>query len=332
METVDRYLRVFEDLRSKKRWATDTNILRFAALTLAAADIDDPGGRLEAAAATLKKRAGWTGQLNSPIRYVVAAMILRKGLRPARVHDAVEAVRREFRNRKYRRGGVSELLAALLLVLQNDGKLPRAITVDRVGTIMKRWKEDHRFLTGIDDYPMAALHAWRRDQEVETIGARVEKIYRLLRKNKCSMGNATQLASHILALGTWDEHGAARRFTAIRKAFKDRGRRIGPSQYDEVALLALTEGTPVAIATRVLADVERLRAAKPRPETSIAFSLAAGIALSREIERHGDAAVSPGAAALAAAKSLLDAQAAAMAAMAASVAVTTVATSSAAVH
>ena len=48
METVDRYLRVFEDLRSKKRWATDTNILRFAALTLAAADIDDPGGRLEA--------------------------------------------------------------------------------------------------------------------------------------------------------------------------------------------------------------------------------------------------------------------------------------------
>ena len=50
-----RYLQVFEDLKRKKRWSTDTNVLRFAALTLAASEIDDPGGRLEAAADELRR-------------------------------------------------------------------------------------------------------------------------------------------------------------------------------------------------------------------------------------------------------------------------------------
>jgi len=328
METVERYLQVFEDLKRKKRWTTDTNVLRFAALTLAAAEIDDPGGRLETAADELRRRSGMFGKLNSPIRYVVAAMILRKGLRPGAVYERVDEVQGEFRERKYRRGGVAEVLAALLLVLQNDGRRPRKITLDRVGAILERWKRDHRFLTGVDDYPMAALHA-SRDEDVESVGVRVEGIYRALRRKKLSMGNALQLSSHILALGTWDEEGAARRFIAIRDAFKARKRRIWESQYDEVALLSLTEGAPVAVARRVLSDVEKLRSVKPRPQPSIAFSLAAGIALSREVARHGEAAVSPGAAALTAAKAMLDAQAAAMAAIVGSVVVTTAATSGA---
>ena len=138
METVERYLQVFEDLKRKKRWSTDTNVLRFAALTLAASEIDDPGGRLETAADELRRRSGAFGKLNSPIRYVVAAMILRKGLRPGAVYDKVGEVQGEFRERKYRRGGVAEVLAALLLVLQNGGRRPRKITLDRVGAILER--------------------------------------------------------------------------------------------------------------------------------------------------------------------------------------------------
>jgi hypothetical protein len=328
METVERYLQVFEDLRRKKRWATDTNVLRFAALTLAASEIDDPGGRLEAAADELRRRAGTFGKLNSPIRYVVAAMVLRKKLRPGTAYERIVEVQDAFRERRYPRGGVAEVLAALLLVLQNDGRRPRKTTIDRVGAIFERWKRDHRWLTGVNDYPMAALHA-SRDEDVESVAVRVEGIYRALRRKKFSMGNQLQLTSHILALGSWGEEGAARRFTAIRDAFKARKRRIWESQYDEVALLSLTEGAPVAIARRVLSDVEKLRAVKPRPQPSIAFSVAAGIALSREVARHGEAAVSPGAAALTAAKALLDAQAAAMAAIMGSVVVTTAATSGA---
>ena len=36
MDSIERYLEVFEGLRRRKRWNTGVDILRFAALTLAA--------------------------------------------------------------------------------------------------------------------------------------------------------------------------------------------------------------------------------------------------------------------------------------------------------
>ena len=77
MVTVERYLEVFEDLRRRKRWSTDRNVLRFAALTLASLDERDPGARLEATAKALAKEAGVFSPLRSSIRHVVAAMLLR---------------------------------------------------------------------------------------------------------------------------------------------------------------------------------------------------------------------------------------------------------------
>jgi hypothetical protein len=314
MDAVERYLETFERLRRRKRWTTDTNVLRFAALALAAADLNDPARELESAADTLRKKAGWFGSLNSPIRYVAAAMILRNGLRPASVHAAVGRTREAFRERRLRRGGVSETLAALLLVILNDGRMPSMRTLIRVEAILERWKKDHRFLTGVDDYPMAALHA-ARDEDVESLAVRVESVYRALRRERFSMGNQLQLASHILTLVPGDAATSSRRFADLRRAFKERRQRIWESMYDELALLALTGGSPGAIADAVLGEVERLMSVRPKPQKSVAFSIATGVALSREVERGRQAATTRDAAALASAKALLDAQAAAMAAI-----------------
>ncbi len=43
MDSIERYLYVFDALRRRKRWTTDTNVLRFATLTQAASDMADPG-------------------------------------------------------------------------------------------------------------------------------------------------------------------------------------------------------------------------------------------------------------------------------------------------
>ena len=67
----------------------------------------------------------------------------------------------------------------------------------RMKAIIDRWEEDHRFLTGTDDYPMAAMHA-TRDVGVEQLGMEVEQIYQLLRKAKFSAGEQLQLVSHLL--------------------------------------------------------------------------------------------------------------------------------------
>ena len=72
---------------------------------------------------------------------------------------------------------------------------------------------------------------------------------------------------------------------------------------------------------------DRLRKAKPRPTAQIAFSLAAGIVLSREVGRCKELGTTRDIAAISAAQALLDAQSAAMVAIIASTAATSAATS-----
>ena len=83
MDPVERYLEVFEDLRLRKRWSTGVEVLRFAALTLAATDVADPGSELEETAKVLSKEAGAFSPLSSTARHAVAAILIRRGLDPA---------------------------------------------------------------------------------------------------------------------------------------------------------------------------------------------------------------------------------------------------------
>ena len=65
MDSIERYLEVFEDIRRRKRWSTGINILRFAALTLASTDMADPGSGLEDTAKVLADKAGGFSPLGS---------------------------------------------------------------------------------------------------------------------------------------------------------------------------------------------------------------------------------------------------------------------------
>jgi hypothetical protein len=286
MDVAERYLHVFESLRSRKRWTTDVTVLRLAALTLMATEVRDPWESLHAAAETLRSRSSWFGPLRSPIRYAIAAMILRRGLDPARTHDAVVETMQRMRAHGLRSSSVRALLAALLVVLHHgDGRVPDR-DLDRMARILERWKRDHWFLTGTDDLPMAALHAVRQ-AGIEEGAVRVEGIYQALRRHGLSRGNPLQLASHILSLGRESPAALAGRFDRIRSALRERGERVGTSRYDEVAILTLTSRRPTELARRIRRDVDALRAARPRPTRELAFSLAAGFAIAREIPGGG---------------------------------------------
>lgn len=311
MVTVERYLEVFEDLRRRKRWSTDRNVLRFAALTLAPIDVRDPGARLEATAKDLAKEAGIFSPLRSSIRHVVAAMLLRRKLAPRPTVRRIKETLEYFKEHKLRRGGTHPLLAALLLVLNADGKSVPKQRVARLKAIIDRWNQDHRFLTGVDDYPMAAMHAGR-EVDIQALGADVEEIYQALRKARFNRGNQLQLVSHLLTLSELGPRAAAMRFTRLAAALKKQGQRISISQYDEVALLALGSGRPAEIAALAIRYRDRVRAAKPRPQASLAFSLAAGLVLAEQAERAGDLGGVGTAANLRAVQALIEAQQAVM--------------------
>lgn len=284
MDVVERYVNVFEALRRRKHWTMDVTVLRLAAMTLMVADVRDPWGDLHRAAETLKSRASWFSPMRSPIRYALAAMVLRRGLDPARTHDQVQDLLSRFRAAKLRPGSIQAVLSAFLIVLHHgDAPVPDEV-LTRMAAILRRWKADHPFLTGTDDYPMAALHATQAEG-VEECGARVEAIYQALRARKMRRGNALQLASHLVSLGDGSPVERALRFDRVRTALVERGERVGTGRYDEVAILSLTTARPADLARRFIRDRDALRAAKPRPSAELAFSLAAGIALAREVPK-----------------------------------------------
>lgn len=310
MSTVERYLEVFEELRRSKRWSTDTKVLRFAALTLAATEMTDPGARLEETAKVLYKEAGGFSPLTSSVRHAVAAILIRRDRDPVSTVRRVKETLEAFKKHKLRKGGAHPLLAALLLVLDAGGSV-RFDKIARMKEIVDRWAEDHRFLTGVDDYPMAAMHA-ARGADPQQLGLEVEVIYKALRKAKFGMGNQLQLVSHLMMFSSHGPHMAAERFAQMASALKAKGQRIWQSQYDEVALLVLSGAAVDEASTRVVRYRDQLRAVKPRPQADIAFSIAAGIVLAEEAERVKGLKGAEAAANLRAVQAIIEAQQAAM--------------------
>ncbi len=121
--SINNYLTTFEKLRARKRWSTNTVTLRFVALTLGAAGLEVGSDRLEETATDLRKKAHWTSPLKSEVRYVVAAMILRRKLDPVRILACVTETRDTFKTLKIPSRGMGSTLAALLLALNSEGQL-----------------------------------------------------------------------------------------------------------------------------------------------------------------------------------------------------------------
>lgn len=290
-DPVLQYLQLFEQLRTRKRWSDDTTQLRFIALSLASMNLADPYTAVEAAAKTLREKSGWFGPLNSKLRYAVAAMIVKRGLSPARVHDRLVETRKRFRKRGLPWSEGRKTIAALLLVLHYKANRVPEGTLQRMADLYRLWKAEHRWLTGQDDYPMLALHSLR-DEELPALARRMEDVYRGLRGEGFPAGNPLQLASHLICSLPGDASKAVRRFTAMRDAFQQSGEKIRSGRLDEVALLSLIPAQPRVLARQVLETRDRLRAEKPRPNMEMAFSLATGIQLgaSTELAKTGSAA------------------------------------------
>ena len=308
-DPATRYLDTFNRLRARKRWSTETDTIRFVALTLGAAGPEITHDHLEEVAAGLQKRARWTSPLKSEARYVVAAIIVRRGLSPAEIHQRVFETRDTFKARRLPSRGTGPTLAALLLALRNEGRAVPEQRIERLENIYRQWRKDHFWLTNPNDLPAAALHAGR-DEAVEVLTADVERAYARLREAGFRAGNSLQLVSHLLAVDPRGADTAVQRFTVVAERLGDAHEHVRPGRYDEIALLALTQESPDGVVRRVLEYRDRLRAAKSRPSGDVAFSLAAGIELAEDSSRasHGSAG---DLAALQALRDILDAQEAA---------------------
>ena len=237
-------------------------------------------------------------------------MILRRGLDTARIHECVFATRDAFKAHKVPSRGTGPTLGALLMALHGEGAPVPDEHVERLAVIYRRWRTEHRWLTNAGDLPAAALHA-SRDVRVDVLATDIERAYTRLHDAGFTRGQQLQLVSQLLAVDPRGTDAGGARFCDVAERLRSREERVGPSRYDEVALLALTQGPAADVVERVLDNRDRLRQVRPRPDRSTAFTLAAGIELSADTERAGERSAGD-LAALQSIRAILDAQQAAI--------------------
>ncbi len=282
-DLLGRHLYLYRQLEKSGRWKLSAPLRRLVSLTLAATVLEEPSESLERAATILRKKSGWFGPLSSPLRYVVAALILRRGLDPGEIHDRVVSILADFKREKLRWGGCGRILAAVHLALRIAPDEVPVSVYRRMKQMRTLWKADHPLITGDDDFPMLAFHSLT-GEPIDQISNRLEETYQELRRARLPRGNQLQLTTQILGVFPWSPSAAAGRFLAVREAFEVHSEKIKAQRFDEVALLALASAPPDQLVSEVLQNRDRLRSERPRPGKELAFSIAAGLLLARLAE------------------------------------------------
>lgn len=274
-DPLGRFLAITREIHGLKSWVDGWNSLRFAALGLVCApgDPHEVSTRLFEVADELRKGAGWFGSLNGPVRYCVAATLLRRGERAADFTREVERVRGLFKEAGLSRGSAYEVLAILILSEDAPGQRVTASQVQRMAAVHTAMKKDHGLLTGVDDYPACAILSAGK-QEASQIEARVERFYKGLADLKFQRGNQLQSVSHMLFFSPAPDDVALRRFRGLYDAFQGQGLHMNQGDYDEVGFLTFLSQDAGSVVERVLSDRRTIRMERPQPTKQEGFNLA----------------------------------------------------------
>jgi hypothetical protein len=302
-DPLRRFLDIFQALDAERGWFDDITALRFAAITAVTCPGEPPrvATAIRTIAEELKQRAGWFGELNGPLRFLVAAMLAQTADSPTDFMAEVDRVRSMFREARLSRGGSYEVMA--ILILRGPDKKPvQAAEIGRFQALYEEMKGHHWWLTGVADFPACAILA-RQPGAPATIGQDIEDIYQALHAAGFKKGDPLQTAAHLLYLAHEKPTIIASRFHALAQAFRSESQRIWQSEYDELAILSLLNEPAARVVDRVLSCHDALRQVRPRPDRSLAFNLASSIAF---VELIQPAERGPG---ITDAKALMDLQA-----------------------
>jgi len=287
-----RFKAVYDALNRNKSWMTGAASLRFAAMAAVTCP-GDPVGVAEAIqrmAQEIKEKSGWFGQLNSPLRFILSAMLVMQGDDAGSFLAEVERARSLFRARQLRRGGIYETMAILILRLQRDRAPIEESAVARFQQIYEVMKKYHWWLTGPDDFPACAILVGQPGSP-DHIGARIEQIYQALDRRGFSKGDPLQTAANLLYLARIDPDTAAARFRDLAAGFKGKKVAIWQSDYDELAILSFLDHPADVVVPPVLENRRGMEGLKPKPDGFVTFNLAAGVTFlelaRRDMQRTG---------------------------------------------
>jgi len=289
-DALGRVVALFRALSANGDWRDRPAWLRFAAhaAVLSPLDPDDTAARIRAAALRLRRDAGWFSDLSSPLRFVIAAMVVQDGVDPAQFGEELARDHERLRIAGLRHGGRYETLAIAILRHLARGPIPSE-QIMGLKAMYDELARHHWWLTGPDDLPSCAcLAGLGRDPAATALA--IDRHYQGLRAAGFIRGNHLLTCAQLLALGEREPEAAVARVTALVREFARQDDPLWHEDYDAVALLSLLDQEPTLIVSRfeeLLAGVARL---EPRLYGQADFNLAADLTVLDLVRRDADGA------------------------------------------
>ena len=320
-DPLGRFTRLYDALNRDRGWWGDASSLRFAAMAAVTCpgEPSEVANTLRATAEEIKKLSGWFGSLTSSLRFIISALLVVNGDSAGAFLDEVKRVEGIFRQHGLRRGGIYETMAILVMRQRHDLKPIPASSVARFGELYEEMKRHHWWLTGPDDFPACAILVGE-DGAAGEIGQKVEDIYQALTDAGFSQGDPLQTAANLLYLAHVEPSRLADRYRLLAEGFRSQGVSIWQSDYDELAILSFLDHPTSRVVERVLEHRRQMEALRPKPDSSLTFNLAAGIAFMDLVQLDDDLKTITDAKALLDMQAVINAQQAASAAAASSAA------------
>ncbi|TYS14434.1 DUF4003 domain-containing protein [Rossellomorea vietnamensis] len=234
MRKVDRYKDIYSQLRSNLRWkVSDSRAIMMAASLYVTSEREFDLDRFQKLSDFIKNEAGIFSTLKSQLRFTIAAMLDTRFSNPegafADFSKSYEALIEKGFNR-----GVYSYIAAMVLCSHED----KADSASLAMRIFKKMREEHFFLTGQSDYPLAMLLS-ERNQEIDSLIVRIEDFYNTLDQKGFRKGNDLQSMSHILSLHeNPDPNELISRCTTLFDRMRQLGIKPKANLYPQLAVLS----------------------------------------------------------------------------------------------
>ncbi|MFN7253408.1 MAG: DUF4003 family protein [Anaerobacillus sp.] len=240
-EVVNEYAEIYGQLKKELKWkvSDERSLMLVASLYMMSKKSFDLEPFVDVSD-YIKRNVGFFSTLKSSQRFTTAAMLDIRYDHPKEKFEDFIDVYEKCVNGGFRRGPFT-YIAALCLLRDNSINKNVEALIQRGMEVYKAMKNEHFFLTGESDYPLALLLA-QVDQDIDEMMKNISYFYHELNGNGFRRGNDLQFLSHILSLQkVEDPYLLIARATRLLDDFKQAGRRIKTIYYPVIGILSLLE-------------------------------------------------------------------------------------------
>jgi hypothetical protein len=275
---LERFRAILGELDIDHQTYTDAFWMRFAAQAAIYHPEEPPvvAQRLHFLADNLHHHVSWFATAGSPMRYVIAALLLKTN---TSLHDFAAEYHRigdMLDHVGLRHGGRFEPLTILILHTAPGHNSFSVLEAERLKAIHRRMKAFHWWLTGIDDLPACAALA-QIPETADVIAGKAEAIYQRLAASGCLKGNQLQTAANLLPLTGLPVDDACDRWLGLMRQMSDVHTDIRPVHYDALSVLSLLVQPATLVVERLLAIRSELDLTHPDLAGDSSLMLAADL-------------------------------------------------------